>query len=315
MYRLPPLRLLTAFDLVARLGSMRHAAARLNVSQPAVTQALKALEDHVGTALLDRGTRPARLTEAGQQLARATGEGLGMIAAAIADLRASADIQHQRITVACTLGMATYWLMPRLPDFYAAHPELLVNVQAPPTDLPAVSAGIDVALRYGWGGWTDGETQKLFDELVCPVGHPVLMKRLLGSGTGLEGAPLIHVRNAETRHWADWPDYLARRGAGRHTGSSQIFDNYVQAVQAAVGGSGLVLGWRSITQGLVDEGALVAWPDAGVDLGSGYYATLSPGGAAKPAARVFATWLGTVHAREASKEVARAVLDRSGKRN
>ena len=61
MDRLPPLRLLTTFEAVSRLGSMREAAARLNVTQPAVSQALKALEDHVGAGLIDRSTRPASL--------------------------------------------------------------------------------------------------------------------------------------------------------------------------------------------------------------------------------------------------------------
>ena len=60
MSRLPPLRLLTTFEAVARLGSMREAATALNVTQPAVTQALKALEEHVGAVLIDRSTRPAR---------------------------------------------------------------------------------------------------------------------------------------------------------------------------------------------------------------------------------------------------------------
>ena len=55
---LPPLRLLATFEEVAHLGSMRLAAARLNVRQPAVTQALKSLEDHVDATLLDRSTRP-----------------------------------------------------------------------------------------------------------------------------------------------------------------------------------------------------------------------------------------------------------------
>lgn len=291
MDRLPPLRLLTTFEAVARLGSMRLAAATLNVTQPAVTQALKALEDHVGARLLDRSTRPARLTEAGRQLARATREGLDLIASTIEDIRIQAEGQDRRVAVSCTLGTATYWLMPRLSDFYARHPELLINVQAPPTDLPKVSAGVDVALRYGTGAWADGETTKLFDEVVCPVGHPGLVQRLLSAGTALDGAPLIHVHRDETPHWAGWSEYLARRGLGRPRSEGQVFDNYVQAVQAALDGRGLILGWRSITHAAVADGALTAWPDGAVDLGTAYYATLSPASATRPAARAFLDWL------------------------
>lgn len=290
MDRLPPLRLLATFEEVARLGSMRDAAAHLNVTRPAVTLALKALEDHVGAVLLDRTTRPARLTEAGQQLARATREGLSIIAGTIDEIRANAGLEQQ-LTIACTVGMATYWLMPRLPDFYARHPQLVVNVQAPPTDLPAISPGIDVALRYGTGGWSDGRTWKLFDEVVCPVGHPDLVERLLVSDTALETAPLIHVRSVETRHWAGWAEYMARSGHGRPRGSAQTFDNYIQAIQAALDGRGLSLGWRSLTDGLVGEGALRPWPQGAVDLGTGYYATLSASGTAKAASAFFVEWL------------------------
>ncbi|MFM2278216.1 MAG: hypothetical protein RLZZ444_447, partial [Pseudomonadota bacterium] len=53
---LPPLRLLTVFETVLRAGNIQRAAAELNVTQPAVSQALKALEDYVGLRLLDRST-------------------------------------------------------------------------------------------------------------------------------------------------------------------------------------------------------------------------------------------------------------------
>ena len=291
MDRLPPLRLLTTFEAVARLGSMSQAAGRLNVSQPAVTQALKALEDHVGTPLMDRNTRPARLTEAGLLLARATREGLDMITAAIEEIRAHSGLEAQRLTVACTLGMATYWLMPRLNDFYTRHPELLVNVQAPPTDMLRMSPDIDLVLRYGTGSWDDGDTIKMFDEQMCPVGRPALVEHLMNRGESLDNAPLIHVRKVESRQWEGWSDYLSRRGLGKPRATGQVFDNYVQAVQAALDGRGLMLGWRSITDGHVADGSLVSWPNAALSVGTAYYATVSRTAASKPSVGAFVTWL------------------------
>ncbi|MFT4792419.1 MAG: DNA-binding transcriptional LysR family regulator [Paracoccaceae bacterium] len=295
MIRLPPLRMLVTFEAVARLGTMREAASALNVTQPAVTQALRALEDHIGVTLMDRSRKPARLTAQGHFLARATCEGLEMIAATIEELRSEADAQNQSLTVSCTIGMATYWLMPRLPDFYNKHPDIMVNVQTTPTDTPSISPGVDLALRYGIGGWGDGETVKLFDEIVCPVGRPAVIDRLLKEGRGLEGAPLIHVRAPETHHWAGWSDYLKRTGLRRPTSSGPIFNNYIQAVQAALDGRGLVLGWRSITEALVDEGSLVRWPDGAVNFGTAYSATTSPASASKASTKAFLTWLSCGH--------------------
>jgi LysR family transcriptional regulator, glycine cleavage system transcriptional activator len=289
--RLPPLRLLTTFEAVARLGSMREAASALNVTQPAVTQALKALEDHVGAVLIDRSTRPARLTEPGQQLARATRDGLDLIADTIEEIRTSTGLEDQRLTVACTMGLATHWLMPRLSDFYARQPGYVVNVQVPPTDLPQMWPGTDLVLRYGRGTWTDGTTLRLFDETVCPVGRPALVENLLAKGEGLDAAPLIHVRTVEARHWEGWTDYLARRDLPKPRGPSHIFDNYVQAVQAALDGRGLMLGWRSITDTLVADGSLKPWPEGALDLGTAYFATVAPTAARRPAVKAFVDWL------------------------
>lgn len=289
MDRLPPLRLLTAFEEVARAGSMRAAARRLNVTQSAVTQAIRALEAHVGVPLLDRSRRPARLTEAGAELARATRDGLARISAAIEDMRAEAGLAERQVTVACTLGMATYWLMPRLPDFYARHPGVTVNVQAPASDLPALAPGIDLALRYGTGDWAGGRTAKLFDERACPVGAPGLIAEATARGARLAEMRLIHVRSPQNLHWAGWPEYLGLRGLERPRSAGIVFDNYVQAVQEALVGRGVMLGWRSNTGGLVAEGVLAEWPGGQVDFGTAYY--LVEAAAPTASAALFAGWL------------------------
>lgn len=290
MDRLPPLRLLTTFSEVARLGSMRDAAKRLNVSQPAITQALRELEDHIGVQLLDRSKRPARLTEDGQQLATATREGLGQISTAIETIMVRSLARDKQVTVACTLGMATYWLMPRLPDFYTKYPEVTVNVQAPPSDLPKLLPGIDIALRYGKGTWEgDGNTNKLFDEQACPVGKPELVQRLLNSEVDLSTAPLIHVSSPENLHWAGWQHYLEKRAIRRANTRGATFNNYVQATQAALDGQGLMLGWRSITGRLVEDGNLMRWPGGDFDFGTGYYVIEAEEGSS--AAALFIEWL------------------------
>lgn len=289
MDHLPPLRLLTTFEAVARHGSMRLAAARLNVTQPAVSQALRALEEHVGATLFDRATRPAQLTEAGALLARAVRDGLGQISAGVEDVRALSGQGEAQVTVSCTLGMATYWLMPRLPEFYAAHPEVTVNVQAPATDLPDLSLGIDIAIRYGTGDWREGTTVKLFNEKVCPVAAPALLERLQAEGVGLDRAPLIHVRSPHNQHWAGWEDYLGAKNIPRARLSGQTFNNYVQAAQAVLDGRGLMLGWRSTASGAVRDGALRRWPESEVDFGTAYYVTARP--SKSQGAKVFLDWV------------------------
>jgi len=294
MDRLPPLRLLTIFDAVHRLGSMQLAASEMNVTRPAVSQAIRALEDHVGARLMDRSVKPSVATEAGARLALATRRGLAQISAAIEEIRLAEGLAGRQVTVCCTLGMATHWLMPRLAGFYAEHPDIMVNVQAPPSDLPVFSAGVDIALRYGAKPWDDGVTERLFGESVCPVGSAAIMAPLARDPGRLQQAALIHVRVPQSYGWAGWPEYLAARGLPRHEGPRQMLDNYIQAVQAALDGRGVMLGWRSITAALVAEGRLVALPGGAHDFGTAYWATCAPDSQTRPAACAFMDWVRAV---------------------
>ncbi len=291
MNRLPPLRLLMIFDAVARLRSMQTAAEALNVTPPAITQAIHALEDHIGVSLLDRSVKPARLNVAGERLAKATREGLGTISDMIEELRLLSGVAGRQLTVSCTIGMTTYWLMPRLTQFYEQYESVTVNVQAPHADLPSLSGGIDVALRYGRGEWNDGDTRKLFDEVVCPVGTKATIDNVAQDPARLSSVPLIHVRSAAATHWAGWPEYLAARGLPRPSGAAHVFDNYIQAVQAAQAGRGIMLGWRSITRTLVDDGVLKELPGGVHGFGTAYFVTIAPASRHKPAVADFVAWL------------------------
>ena len=291
MDRLPPLRLLTTFDAVQRLGSMQRAAGELNVTRPAVTQAVKALEEEIGVALFDRTAKPAVPTEAGERLAAATRSGLGQISEAIEEIRFAAGLAGRNVTVSCTLGMATQWLMPRLSDFYQHSPDTMVNVQAPPSNLPAFETGVDVALRSGAGEWTDGETWKLFDEIVCPVARPDIIEGLEGDLERLSSAPLIHVRSPRAHNWASWPAYFSAMDISRPKGAQQVFDNYIQATQAALDGRGVMLGWQSITKEMIASGRLMALDGGEHDFGTAYWVTCGRNSLHKPAARAFVDWL------------------------
>lgn len=284
----PPLRLLSVFAAVARTGSMQGAAAELNVSQPAISQAVRSLEEHVGAPLLDRDRRPVRPTPAGAILAAEIEAGLARIGDAVQTVRDEAGARANAVTVACSVGVATHWLMPRLPAFYRAHPDLLVNVMTTQTGVPALGDGVDLAIRFGHGRWTDGTVRHLFDEDVVPLCAPALRARL-DTGLPIEVAPLLHVRSDEAS-WLTWDDYWRRTNLARGSGPNQSFTNYVQTTQAALEGHGIMLGWRSITSALVAEGRLV---DAGlpsIPAPDAFYLAARRKRGAK-ASETFADWL------------------------
>lgn len=269
---------------------MQVAAQQLNVTPPAVSQAVKVLESEIGAQLLDRSVKPAVPTEAGERLYRATRNGLGMIEETIEDIRFAEGLSDLQINVSCTLGMATHWLMPRLPGFYSEYPDVTVNVQTPPSDLPMLTGGIDIALRYGDGEWRDCETSMMFKEVICPVGTPDIIERALYDG-GLADAWLIDVRLRSGKPWAGWADYLRQKGIVRAKRKVQVFDNYVQAVQSALNGHGIMLGWRSITAAHVADGSLVPWPEGDLDFGTAYYVSCDNASLHKPPVQNFRDWV------------------------
>jgi LysR family transcriptional regulator, glycine cleavage system transcriptional activator len=282
VFSLPPLRLLSVFETVLRRGSVREAAAEMNVSQPAVSQALRQLEDHVGTPLLDRARRPATLTAAGRVLEAAALEGLGRISGALVQIRRMQSADDGAVTVACSVGFATYWLMPRLAGFYGRHPDIAVNVKTTHHGAPRLADDVNIAVRYGDGTWTDGTVVKLFDEEVTPVSTPRLRQKMNAESAGLERAVLLHV-NAEDADWVTWQAFFKAHGLESPLSRGRQFTNYVQATQAALDGQGVMLGWRSITGDLVRQGRLVAVGDKRLAPALAYYAVTSAGGGAADA--------------------------------
>lgn len=286
---LPPLRLLSAFETVVRAGGVQSAAAQLNVTQPAVSQSLRNLEDHIGTKLLDRRMRPASLTDAGQILLHAISDGMDRIESAIGRIRALERTEQNVVTIACTVCTGTYWLMPRLATFYTRHPEVVVRV-VPTSGSPRFTSEADLVIRYGAGDWSDGQCEPLFEERLIPVCSPRAAERL-GSGNFAE-ATLLHVETDEDFS-PGWDDYFDTIGLPHDRQGDLSFANHVQATQAALAGMGVMLGWIANTGDLVREERLVIFRNQPIMPGGAYYLMSPLQGPSKPASELLASHLRT----------------------
>lgn len=170
---LPPLAALRAFAAFAETGSVKSAGDALNVTHAAVSQHLRTLEAHLGLALLDRSNRALALTAEGQVLAEALRDGFGRIDQTITALT-GADAARP-LMIMTTPSFAANWLMPRLPSFRAAHPDidLMIGADAKLTD-PEIG-GIDATIRYGSGGWQGLVSEPLVQTPVVAVAAPSLI--------------------------------------------------------------------------------------------------------------------------------------------
>jgi LysR family glycine cleavage system transcriptional activator len=291
MRSLPPLRLLAVFETVVRYRGVKAAAQAFNVSPAAVSQSLRQLESHLGVTLLDRSTRPPSLTQHGAALREACATGLNTIESCIEEMRASILEGQRAITIACSVGTATYWLMPRLSTFYERHGDITINVMTTTTGSPLLSAGVDIAIRYGTGHWRDGIACLLFGEKVVPVCTPQFKVRMNERNAAFEHLPLIHV-DVDDREWLRWSDYFKSMGyAGLRKHPSLRFTNYVQATQAVLANQGVMLGWQAVTGDLVAEGRLVAALDHVVYPVPAHYAVSAERGTKSASLRAVVAWL------------------------
>jgi len=120
--RLPSLSALRAFEAAARLSSFSKAAAELNVTHAAIAQHVRALEAEFATSLITRQGRGVVATDEGRDLANALETGFLTIAQGVETLRST---RAQRpLNISTTPSFATNWLMPRIGDFWALHPDV-----------------------------------------------------------------------------------------------------------------------------------------------------------------------------------------------
>ncbi len=200
---IPPMKALLALEAAARHASFSRAATELNVSQSAVSHAVATAEEFLDAPLIDRSTRPLRLTPDGEAYVATLRNCFGLLAAEAETLRRrKAD---DVLTVSCNLAYGNYWLLPRLKDFHAAHPNIQVNMVTTYQGLASLDAGIDVAIRFGRGTWPGCTSRLLFRECIIPVASPdyVARRGSVRNAADFLNHELLHALSVD-KSWFDW---------------------------------------------------------------------------------------------------------------
>ncbi len=156
---MPPLASLRAMEAVARLGGFSAAARALNVTHAAVAQQVRGLEAELGVALLRREGRAVVLTAEGERLSAALTEGFGGMQGAVE--AAKARRADGPIRISLTASFAAQWLMPRLRDFWARHPDVPLSLHPDARVLDLAREAMDLGIRYGRGSWPGVTAQRL----------------------------------------------------------------------------------------------------------------------------------------------------------
>lgn len=285
------LDLLHTFEAAARHLSFTLAGEELFLSQSAVSRQIQQLEESVGAPLFERRHRALALTEAGRVLRRAVEDSLERLRDAAARVR---GITAQRqVTLTCTPGFASFWLIPRLSRFTSAHPDVDVRISATLELVDLERGGVDLAVRFVPS--TEGQGPLLFEEEVQPMCAPQLLRdksRPLKTPADLEHHTLLTVELRDEPLTVDWQPWLRLMGLESvHMAHTLRFTQYAEAVTAAVAGHGVVIGRLPLLADLVRQRKLVTPFRSPAASRRGYFVTLAPQAAHNPSAAAFARWL------------------------
>lgn len=289
---LPPLNALRAFESAARHLSFTKAAAELNVTPAAISHQVKALEDLLGIALFRRLTRALRLTDAGQAALPALSQGLDSLAQGVEQMRAHGESGVLTISVSPSFG--AMWLVPRLERFRSRHPDIEIRIDGTDRLVDLMRDDVDVAVRYGPGGYKGVQADYLFGQANMPVCSPALLsgEHPLRQPEDLCHHTLLHIdwKDAE----ASWRMWLLAAGLndvdptrGPH------FTMESMAVQAALDGQGVALIGDKLVADDVATGRLVRPfdPSLSTPLSFSYYLLSAKDGTERPRVAAFRNWL------------------------
>ncbi len=282
---------LAVFEAAARLGSFTKAAKELNVSQPAVSQAVRRLEEMIGMPLFRRGHRSIELTDAGALLYHDVGEGFARVLSTVRHLGRLARTGH--VTLSVSTAFANYWMVPRLQDFRARHPGVDLRLQTTDKELDLAQEGISLGVRRGEGTWKGYEAALIAPEVLSAVASPAFLAAQdpIEDLIALKRASLIHLEEPYRLRpaWRDW--FRALGQDYRDEGEGLRLNDYALVLQAAMAGEGIAMGYGHVVEPLIEKRLLVKvgpWED---DTGMGYYLVWSERTRLSPAASHVKDWI------------------------
>lgn len=286
--QLPPLNALRVFEVTARAGSYTEAARELNLTHGAVSRQVQLLEEALGQPLFRReGQRMVATTHA-KAFAREISAAFDHISDAALRYGKKATTKVIRVNAPATLAMR--WLIPRLPQFRARHPNVEVRVSTAFSNEGVLRGSFDVGIRRTPEDSAQFEVLPLFSEQATVIASPAYLQQ----------HKLRHPRDLVRATWlstesrpGDWENWLAAAGAPQlRAGQMLRFDHFFVTLQAVIDGMGVGIGTFPTLSSDLEGGRLVTpFPKLNCR-GSDYFAVV-PRDADKPVfLREFLEWLG-----------------------
>ncbi len=276
---------LRVFSIVARHGSLSAAAEELNLTKGAVSYQIRGLEAELGFEVFRRLPRGISLTARGQSLRDTIQTAFETVEQKISDLR---EINDRSVTLAVSTYFASRWLSSRLMDFMKRHPKIRLRIQPMVDLIDLTGENIDLAIRWGDGGWTDMAIEPMFS---CPAfatgasGSNALVEEL-GLEQVLSQMTLLKDREGSP----SWQDWHSEAGLPyRKKADTLVIPDPNVRVQAVIDGQGLALN-DALVDPELQSGRLDRLSQVQLD-SYGYFLAYRPGTRSNPDIDAFAQWL------------------------
>ncbi|MBF8652534.1 LysR family transcriptional regulator [Pseudomonas putida] len=283
----PSMSLLLAFEAAARHQSYTRAATELSLTQSAVSRQVQALEQQLGLTLFRREGRQVRLTDVGRLYQRELSEALGRIrGATLQALAYQSGVGTLRLATLPTFG--SKWLLPRLNDFYKAHPGMLVHLHSRIEAIDFDTSEIDAAIGVAICDLPGLISHRLHaEELLVILPAQAANEQPHWSPTRISEQLLLNVAN-NPHAWGEWFSHHGLPHRSMRLGPSfELTSHLIQAVQAGIG-VGLVP--RVLVEDELAKGALYS-PGLAFASQRSYYLIYPSRNEALPSLRAFRAWL------------------------
>lgn len=284
----PPIHLLKAFATTARFGSISRAAEALHLTQSAVSKQVRELEAVTGVPLFVRLRKRLSLTPAGQRYEEAIRGVLAQLEAATLDLITSGDGGGAlHLSTLPTFGAK--WLIPRLPAFQAASPQIALHFVPYVQGYDFRRADLDCSILFGDGVWPGAVADYLTGREVVLIAPPAPRRRPLlrrpQDVAKFECLRHISVPNA----WAHWCE--AHGVVGLNTQAGPQLDQFHSLIRAVAAGMGVALVPQCLVRDDIASGIVSAPLDDGYVDDLGYWLCYPEAKARLPTLAAFRQWL------------------------
>jgi LysR family transcriptional regulator of beta-lactamase len=277
-----PLNALRAFEASARHLSFTRAALELHVTQAAVSQQVRMLEEQLGTTLFKRLPRGLGMTDESRALLPVLTDAFGRIEGVLKQFEGGHF--HEVLTIGVVGTFAVGWLLPRLKSFRERHPFVELRMLTHNNLVDLAAEGLDFAIRFGDGTWPATHNVMLLDALLTALCAPDIARRL-SAPQDLAKETLL--RSYRTDEWIGW---FSAAGLEPWPVNGPVFDSSRLMVEAAVQGAGIALAPPLMFTRELHAELLVSPFDTVVRTGS-YWLTWLKSKRMSAATELFRTWI------------------------